>query len=110
MTPSRPSRGTPTFSRYSIACFTGTKVQILTQLFVKDGWEVVQNKVPKILADTLQPAKWPANPAKEWCPPGHGDLYPALAGTMKAACTRSLEASCTSSLRPHRVVAYGLIH
>ena len=21
------------------------------------------------------------NPAKEWCPPGHGDLYPALAGT-----------------------------
>ena len=57
----------------------------------------------------MQPAKWPGskcskvldienfcctfprtltsenfhadNPAKEWCPPGHGDLYPALAGT-----------------------------
>merc|ERR1719183_3206305 len=29
----------------------------------------------------MKPAKWPANPAKEWCPPGHGDLYPALAGT-----------------------------
>jgi len=46
-----------------------------------DGWEVVQNKVPKIDAATLKPCKWPANPAKEWCPPGHGDLYPALAGT-----------------------------
>ena len=45
------------------------------------GWEVVQNKVPKIDAKTMKPAKWPANPAKEWCPPGHGDLYPALAGT-----------------------------
>mmetsp|Transcript_64628 Transcript_64628/g.94655 ORF Transcript_64628/g.94655 Transcript_64628/m.94655 type:complete len:535 (-) Transcript_64628:67-1671(-) len=48
---------------------------------LQEGWEVVQNKVPKIDAKTLQPAKWPANPAKEWCPPGHGDLYPALAGT-----------------------------
>ena len=41
----------------------------------------MQNKVPKIDAATLKPCKWPANPAKEWCPPGHGDLYPALAGT-----------------------------
>jgi len=37
--------------------------------------------VPKIQADTLRPAKFPANPAKEWCPPGHGDLYPSLAGS-----------------------------
>jgi len=48
---------------------------------VGEGWEVVQNKVPKIESSTMKPAKWPANPAKEWCPPGHGDLYPALAGT-----------------------------
>jgi len=48
---------------------------------VGDGWEVVQNKVPKIDASTMKPAKWAPNPAKEWCPPGHGDLYPALAGT-----------------------------
>ena len=41
----------------------------------------MQNKVPKIDASTMMPAKWPSNPAKEWCPPGHGDLYPALAGT-----------------------------
>merc|ERR1719487_573617 len=26
-------------------------------------------------------ATWPANPSHEWCPPGHGDLYPAMLGT-----------------------------
>ena len=25
----------------------------------------------------------PANPNCEWCPPGHGDLYAALAGSGK---------------------------
>lgn len=43
--------------------------------------ELMQNRVPKILADTLEPAVWPANPDLEWCPPGHGDLYPALLGS-----------------------------
>ena len=43
--------------------------------------ELLQNKVPKISADTLRPVVWPANPALEWCPPGHGDIYPALAGS-----------------------------
>jgi UDP-N-acetylglucosamine pyrophosphorylase len=48
---------------------------------IKEDWEVVQNKVPKIDQETLKPAKWPAAPVKEWCPPGHGDLYPSLAGS-----------------------------
>ncbi|MCK5831833.1 MAG: UTP--glucose-1-phosphate uridylyltransferase [Methylococcales bacterium] len=38
----------------------------------------VQNKVPKILADTHEPAEWPKDPSKIWCPPGHGDIYTAL--------------------------------
>ncbi len=38
----------------------------------------LQHKEPKILKETLLPAKWPADPAKEWCPPGHGDIYAAL--------------------------------
>jgi UTP--glucose-1-phosphate uridylyltransferase len=38
----------------------------------------MQNKFPKIRADDLQPASWPENPALEWAPPGHGDLYTAL--------------------------------
>jgi UTP--glucose-1-phosphate uridylyltransferase len=40
---------------------------------------VMQHKVPKILHDTLGPAEWPANPALEWCPPGHGEVYIVLA-------------------------------
>jgi UDP-N-acetylglucosamine pyrophosphorylase len=48
---------------------------------ISGDWEVVQNKVPKIDQSTLKPAKNPAAPVKEWCPPGHGDLYPSLAGS-----------------------------
>src|SRR4051794_21309681 len=40
--------------------------------------DFVQNKEPKVLVDGLGPAEWPADPALEWCPPGHGDLYTAL--------------------------------
>jgi UTP--glucose-1-phosphate uridylyltransferase len=40
--------------------------------------DFVQNKVPKIRQDTLEPAVWERDPALEWAPPGHGDLYTAL--------------------------------
>src|SRR5918997_4263217 len=40
--------------------------------------DFVQHKEPKLLADDLTPADWPAQPSQEWCPPGHGDLYTAL--------------------------------
>jgi UTP--glucose-1-phosphate uridylyltransferase len=40
--------------------------------------DFLQNKEPKLLADTLEPVSWEADPALEWAPPGHGDLYPAL--------------------------------
>ena len=43
--------------------------------------DFLQNREPKLLADTLMPAEWPADPSLEWCPPGHGDLYPALSGS-----------------------------
>ena len=43
-----------------------------------DVRDFLQNKIPKIDAETLEPVKWPADPALEWCPPGHGDLYTAL--------------------------------
>jgi UDP-N-acetylglucosamine pyrophosphorylase len=46
-----------------------------------DSIELLQNKTPKIDAATLKPVEWPANPEHEWCPPGHGDLYPVLAGS-----------------------------
>jgi UTP--glucose-1-phosphate uridylyltransferase len=37
--------------------------------------------VPKLDAETMLPARWPAAPALEWCPPGHGDVYAALVGS-----------------------------
>ncbi len=43
--------------------------------------ELMQNQVPKLDAATLEPVSWPSDPELEWCPPGHGDLYPALVGS-----------------------------
>jgi UTP--glucose-1-phosphate uridylyltransferase len=43
--------------------------------------ELLQNKVPKITVDSLAPIEWPADRDLEWCPPGHGDLYPAILGS-----------------------------
>jgi UTP--glucose-1-phosphate uridylyltransferase len=40
--------------------------------------DFLQSMIPKLDADTLAPVSWPANPALEWCPPGHGDVYGAL--------------------------------
>jgi UDP-N-acetylglucosamine pyrophosphorylase len=41
----------------------------------------VQNKAPKVTKDGYAPATWEASPENEWCPPGHGDLYPAMLGS-----------------------------
>lgn len=43
--------------------------------------DFLQSMVPKLDADTLLPARWPAAPALEWCPPGHGDVYASLVGS-----------------------------
>ena len=40
--------------------------------------DFVQGKVPKLLADGLEPAEWPDDPELEWAPPGHGDVYTSL--------------------------------
>jgi UTP--glucose-1-phosphate uridylyltransferase len=39
----------------------------------------LQHKFPKIRRDDFSPARWPQNPALEWNPPGHGEIYTALA-------------------------------
>jgi UDP-N-acetylglucosamine pyrophosphorylase len=43
--------------------------------------ELMQNRIPKIDAATFLSVEWPGDPDLEWCPPGHGDLYPALVGS-----------------------------
>lgn len=40
--------------------------------------DLLQNREPKLVEDDLTPVEWGADPSLEWCPPGHGDLYPAL--------------------------------
>jgi UTP--glucose-1-phosphate uridylyltransferase len=43
--------------------------------------DFLQSMVPKLDAETMLPVSWPPNPALEWCPPGHGDVYGALVGS-----------------------------
>lgn len=43
--------------------------------------DFMQSMVPKLLADTMMPVRWPPAPSLEWCPPGHGDVYAALYGS-----------------------------
>jgi UTP--glucose-1-phosphate uridylyltransferase len=40
--------------------------------------DFMQGKVPKLLADELEPVEWPPDPSLEWAPPGHGDVYSSL--------------------------------
>jgi UDP-N-acetylglucosamine pyrophosphorylase len=51
------------------------------QLGLPDELELMQSQAPKVDARTLAPVSWPQNPQLEWCPPGHGDIYPSLLGS-----------------------------
>src|SRR4051794_17591066 len=61
--------------------------------------DFVQGKVPKLLADDLRPAEWPADPQMEWAPPGHGDLYTALvvSGMLETLLDRGYEYAFVSN-------------
>ncbi len=43
--------------------------------------EFLQSKEPKLLDTDLSPVLFVKDPSLEWCPPGHGDLYPSLRST-----------------------------
>ncbi len=43
--------------------------------------DFLQSMVPKLDAEELEPISWPQDPALEWAPPGHGDVYAALRGS-----------------------------
>jgi UTP--glucose-1-phosphate uridylyltransferase len=55
--------------------------------------DFVQGKVPKLLVDGFDPVDWPADPALEWAPPGHGDVYTSLAtsGVLSELLERGYE-------------------
>ena len=61
--------------------------------------DFLQGREPKIRADDLVPVQWPADPELEWYPPGHGDIYPALAdsGTLDALLDAGLRYAFVSN-------------
>lgn len=60
----------------------------------------VQNRVPKIRADNGMPVDWPADRSREWCPPGHGDLYLSLrtSGLLASLLERGFEYAFVSNI------------
>ena len=54
--------------------------------------DFLQGREPKLRESDLMPVEWPPDPELEWCPPGHGDLYTALAasGTLDALLAAGL--------------------
>jgi UTP--glucose-1-phosphate uridylyltransferase len=66
---------------YSTSADTLSALAKYSELGATDRLELMQNKVPKIEAESLRPITWPDNPSLEWCPPGHGDLYPSMLGS-----------------------------
>jgi UDP-N-acetylglucosamine pyrophosphorylase len=81
----RAQSGAPKLAFYLMDSFS-TQADTLAYLrkypdLAVDGQlDFLQSKVPKLDAKTLLPVTWPAAPDLEWCPPGHGDLYPSLLG------------------------------
>ena len=51
------------------------------ELLAQPDSELLQNKSPKLDAESLEPASWAADAELEWCPAGHGDIYPSLLGS-----------------------------
>jgi UTP--glucose-1-phosphate uridylyltransferase len=61
--------------------------------------DFLQGREPKIRAGDFRPVQWPAEPDLEWCPPGHGGIYPALAasGTLDALLSAGLRYAFVSN-------------
>ncbi|MHB8690389.1 MAG: UTP--glucose-1-phosphate uridylyltransferase [Solirubrobacteraceae bacterium] len=63
------------------------------------GPDFLQSMVPKLDAETLAPVSWSSDPALEWCPPGHGDVYGALrrSGMLAALLERGVRYAMISN-------------
>jgi UTP--glucose-1-phosphate uridylyltransferase len=66
-----------------------------------DGLELdfLQSMIPKLDADSLEPAGWSEAPELEWSPPGHGDVYGALrrSGMLDALLERDFHYAMISN-------------
>lgn len=61
--------------------------------------DFLQNQEPKLLVSDLTPVSWPQDPALEWCPPGHGDIYTALltSGVLEKLLAQGFKHASTSN-------------
>ena len=66
---------------FSTSADTQAFLRKYPELGAPESLELLQSAVPKIDAATLRPAAWSADSELEWCPPGHGDIYPSLLGS-----------------------------
>jgi len=59
----------------------------------------LQHKIPKVDAASLLPVHCKENKELEWCPPGHGDIYPALStsGMLERLLSRGYEFAFVSN-------------
>ncbi|MAT38606.1 MAG: UTP--glucose-1-phosphate uridylyltransferase [Ectothiorhodospiraceae bacterium] len=78
---------------------TERSLEPYTELRSDIPFDFLQNKVPKVMADSLEPARWEANPELEWCPPGHGDIYISLvtSGMLEMLLDRGYEYAFVSN-------------
>lgn len=58
------------------------------ELFAQGPVDFLQSRVPKVDPHTFAPTAWAADPELEWCPPGHGDIYPALLASGRLEALR----------------------
>lgn len=61
--------------------------------------DFLQSQEPKLVVDDLTPVEYPHNPTLEWCPPGHGDLYPSFlsSGMLKTLLDAGFEYASVSN-------------
>ena len=61
--------------------------------------DFMQSVVPKLDAESLEPISWASEPALEWAPPGHGDVYGALrrSGTLQTLTERGFRYAMISN-------------
>jgi len=51
------------------------------ELWQQGEVDFLQGRAPKLHPETYEPFSWPDNPALEWHPTGHGDIYRTLSAT-----------------------------
>jgi UDP-N-acetylglucosamine pyrophosphorylase len=62
------------------------------QLARAEPLDFVQGRVPRLDAGAFAPVAWPRQPDLEWCPAGHGDLYPCVvaSGLLERLLTQGI--------------------